>query len=676
MRRSTGISAFSGLLRAGSAGAVALAILSCSDSTGPAMRMPAGVIFAPVYVADSLKSFWLEAGSGTLLSTPVDVSANLLVPSGAAKSSSAAAWKYSVASSRTNPELKFEPEAIPGIIIPKEAWLDLARPTFDGDGSVNEIPLGFSFNFYGNTYDKVNIYANGFLLFGPPQTDPARLGFYKGAGIPVTDLPNNIIAFAWTDWSPQLVDGGVRFETRGVAPNRRFLLQFNNVPDYSTCKCSTGLLMMQLVLNEGSNVITIYTNTLKITSTGQRITQGIENADGTAAAFDSIFNPLNSVTSARVRNFFSLTNDVVRFTPPRPPVVTVVPKDTTVATASAATSAQRPAFGVTPVLGSCVAAFSARATATDDVGVVSLVGVRSDDPTLALDAPYPKGVTTITWTATDTDGMTTSALQTVTVVDKENPWISAPADASADNDPHLPSAVVAAGTAQAADNCTDVKVSSARSDGAALDAPFMVGLTTVTWTATDGSGNTASATQSVKVRDVEAPSLTVPLNVTVSATSPNGAVVNYQLFATDNVAVTSVSCTKASGATFPIGPTSVRCTAADAAGNSTVGTFDVMVYDAPTQMQNLLKYVRGLGMQEGTTNPLVNQLLAAYDDASYDHGCKKMNDFINMVGKKDSGIPPGSASYMTSQAIQICTVMACPTARARPQFPGTNGTSF
>jgi hypothetical protein len=621
--------------------------------------MPDGVHSFDVVVSDSLKSFWLDAGSGSLLSAPVDVTANVLVPSAAAHSSSVGAFRYVVS------RVPFDVEAIPGVIIPQDSVTD--------DGYLKDVPLGFSFNFYGNTYDKVNVYSNGFLQFGPPQTDPARAGFFKGDAIPSTALPNNIIAFAWTDWSPQLVYGGIRYETRGTAPNRRFLLQFNNVPAFHS---PTGLVMMQLVLTEGSNVITIYTNTMKITNSSQRITQGIENADGTAAAFDSIFNPLNGVTSARVRNFFSLTNDAVRFTPPRPPVVTVLPKDTTVTTAPPAASASRQAFGVSPVLGSCVAVFGPRATATDDVGVVSLVGVRSDDPTLALDAPYPKGVTTITWTATDTDGMTGSATQTVTVVDKENPWISAPADASADNDPHLPSAVVAAGSAQAADNCTDVKVSSARSDGAALGAPFMVGNTTITWTATDGSGNSASATQSVKVRDVEAPSLTVPLDITVSATSPNGAVVNYQLFATDNVAVTSVSCTRASGATFPIGYNTVTCTAVDAAGNSTSREFGVAVLDAPTQMQNLIKYVLSLGMQNGTTNPLVNQLLAAYGDASYDHGCKKMSDFINMVGKKDSGIPPGSAGYMTSQATQICAVMACPTARAHPQFPGTNGTSF
>jgi hypothetical protein len=682
MRRSTRISALFSLLRAGFASGVALAgILSCSDTTGPTMRMPDGVTSTIVLVPDSLKSYWLE-GDGALLSAP-EISANLLVPSGAANSSSAAAvWRYTLSDSRVG-NLAFEPEAIPGIIIPKESWLNASNHIFDGDGHVDSIPLGFSFNFYGNTYDKVNIYANGFIQFGTPQTDPTGSGFFKGAAIASTALPNNIIAFAWTDWSPQLVDGGVRFETRGTAPNRRFVLQFNNVPEYSSCKCATGLLMMQLVLNEGSNVITIYTNTMKLTNNSQKITQGIENADGTAALFDSISNPFTGAMVKRVAavpSVFSLANDVVRFTPPRPPVVTVVPKDTTVATAPPATTDQRQAFNVLPVVGSCVAAFSpTRATATDDIGVVSLVGVRSDDPTLALDAPYPKGVTTITWTATDTDGMTASETQTVTVVDKEKPWVLAPADASADNDPHLPSAVVAVGSAQSADNCPGVKVSSARSDDPtlALDAPYKVGLTTITWTATDGSGNTASAKQSVTVRDVEAPTLTVPLDITVPATSPSGAVVNYQVFAADNVAVTSLSCTRASGATFPIGPSSVTCTAADAAGNSTSRDFGVTVLDAPTQMKNLIQYIVSLRMPDGITNPLVNQVEAALGSSVSDNhvACVKLKDFVSMVGTKGNGIAPGSAGYMTSQATQIMSVLACQAPRAHP-VAGPNGTSY
>jgi hypothetical protein len=659
MRRSTGFSAFLSLFRAGSAGALVLAtILSCSDTTGPDMRMPAGTSFVQVYVPDSLKGVWLEAGAETRLNAPVDISANVLAPSTAAKSSSAAAWKYVISDSRVG-GLSFEPEAIPGIAIPKEQWLDAAHPAFDGDGHVDDIPLGFSFNFYGNEYDKVNIYANGFLQFGPPQTDPAKLGFFKGAGIPLSDLPNNIIAFAWTDWSPQLVDGGVRFETRGVAPHRRFLLQFNNVPEYSTCKCATGFLMMQLVLEEGTNVITIYTNTLKITNSSQRITQGIENADGTAAQLDSVTNAINGVTSARMKNFFSLTNDVVRFTPPRPPTVTA-PANVSVNTAPAAPS-------ITAGVGMCSAAVNVgSATATDDVGVVSIVGVRSDGA--ALDAPYPKGVTTITWTATDTDGMTDSQPQTVTVLDKENPFITVPAGLTADNDPHLPSAIVATGSASAQDNCQDVTISATRSDGADLSAPFMVGLTKVTWKATDASGNSATGDQSITVRDVEAPSISVPENFTVNAASMSGAIVNYHISAMDNVAVVDVSCSRPSGSNFPVGDDAVTCTASDAAGNSVSGKFVVSVLNAQMQMQNLLEYLRALGAPNGATDPLANQLLAALNGDNH-VACVKMNDFVSLAQKKARDLPYGSVPFMTSEANRICDVLGCSASRGRPQAP-------
>src|ERR1700693_705452 len=272
--------------------------------------------------------------------------------------------------------------------------------------------------------------------------------------------------------------------------------------------------------------------------------------------------------------------------------------------------------------------------------------------------------------------MTTSATQTVTVVDKENPWLAAPASDSVDNDPHLPSAVVSVGSAQAADNCPDVKVSSVRSDGAAMTAPFMVGTTTITWTATDASGNTTSASQSIKVHDGEAPSLTVPASVMVPATSPSGAAVTYQPSATDNVAVTSVTCTKLSGTTFAIGTTPVTCTAADAAGNSTSGSFDVIVWDAPTEINNLIRYVLSLGMPSGTTNPLVNQMYAALNTSVGDNhvACVKMGDFIGMVAKKGRDIQPVPSGYMTTQATQIMVVLACPAARLNAPV-GTIGAS-
>ncbi|PYO47401.1 MAG: hypothetical protein DMD72_10075, partial [Gemmatimonadetes bacterium] len=288
---------------------------------------------------------------------------------------------------------------------------------------------------------------------------------------------------------------------------------------------------------------------------------------------------------------------------------------------------------------------------------------------LALNAPYPKGVTTITWTATDVDGMTATGTQTITVNDKENPSIVAPDGISTGNDLHLPSAVVSTGTAQAADNCPDVKVSSSRSDGAAPGDPFMVGLTTITWTATDASGNTASAKQSITVRDVEAPTLVMADNIiTVNATSTTGAIVTYTLNASDNVGVTSKVCSRASGSYFPIGETTVTCTVADAAGNTASGSFVVLVLNAQAQMENLIQYILGLGLSEGTTNPLVNQVRAAYGDGSVGQQCNKMSDFISMVVKKGRGIPFDNAAYMNTEAARIMAVLGCGYAPSRTRL--------
>ena len=54
------------------------------------------------------------------------------------------------------------------------------------------------------------------------------------------------------------------------------------------------------------------------------------------------------------------------------------------------------------------------------------------------------------------------------------------------------------------------------------DAPeiFPFGTTIVTWTATDISGNSNSAVQSVTIHDTVPPSITAPQNITVEAQNP------------------------------------------------------------------------------------------------------------------------------------------------------------
>src|SRR5207244_2612894 len=65
--------------------------------------------------------------------------------------------------------------------------------------------------------------------------------------------------------------------------------------------------------------------------------------------------------------------------------------------------------------------------------------------------------------------------------------------------------------------------------------------------------------------DTTPPTITVPPTITAAATSTSGAVVTYSVTASDPDDTATVSCSPASGSTFPIGTTVVHCTATDTA---------------------------------------------------------------------------------------------------------------
>lgn len=77
------------------------------------------------------------------------------------------------------------------------------------------------------------------------------------------------------------------------------------------------------------------------------------------------------------------------------------------------------------------------------------------------------------------------------------------------------------------------------------------------------------------------PEITVPGDITTVTSDPAGAVVSFDVSATDNADPNpQVACDPASGSTFPIGETTVTCTATDSAGNTATATFKVTVLRA------------------------------------------------------------------------------------------------
>lgn len=96
--------------------------------------------------------------------------------------------------------------------------------------------------------------------------------------------------------------------------------------------------------------------------------------------------------------------------------------------------------------------------------------------------------------------------------------------------------------------------------------------------ATDLAGNTVTAAVGGINIDFTAPAITVPATINEPATSDSGAVVTYAATVADLLDPTpSFSCAPASGSTFPVGSTTVTCTASDAAGNSSTRSFVVTV---------------------------------------------------------------------------------------------------
>lgn len=248
-------------------------------------------------------------------------------------------------------------------------------------------------------------------------------------------------------------------------------------------------------------------------------------------------------------------------------------------------------------------------SATVDVGTpettgddVSVAGVRSDGQT--LDAPYPAGTTTITWTATDSLGRKVSCQQTVTVTvnDTTPPTITAPPDVTVNTpgDTTGNCGVVVGeselGTPTTNDNCTAALTVSRT--GVPAGNFFPVGTTTITYTVTDAGGNTATATQHVTVHETTPPRIAAPPDASytcpseVPAANPSQATNGGGLDEngnpippgppSDNCGVPVVTVTETrSGAGSVSSPLVIKrtFTATDAAGNSASSTQTITVTD-------------------------------------------------------------------------------------------------
>ena len=251
----------------------------------------------------------------------------------------------------------------------------------------------------------------------------------------------------------------------------------------------------------------------------------------------------------------------------------------------------------------------------DFASAVDLVDGDIDQITLTLDGsalPQPLliGQYTATWTAVDNTGNSTTIVLSVQVVDDQAPIVTAPADIRLEATAAT-TVIEALGSAQASDNVDDTIITTASFTG-----PFSVGVTFITWSAIDNSGNQGVATQTINITDSQRPIVTAPLTRVINATAETTLVQASDLgtpLALDAIdgQITNVVPTM-NGQSVPFSLTTgnytILWTATDSSGNSSFAEQNIAVMDRSAPELNISQPAIQLAATGLLTNVRLDQL--------------------------------------------------------------------
>jgi hypothetical protein len=154
------------------------------------------------------------------------------------------------------------------------------------DGYNLNLPIGFTFNFFGTPQTTINIATNGVVYFGATG--------YSGYPAPTTiptagTQPLNSIAPHWQDLIAPTA-GNITYLTEGNAPARRFVVLWNNMQRYGVAGSS---VTFEMILYETADAIEFRYGNLDSTvpTTGTNLIVGAENSTGTLATQFSTGGP-------------------------------------------------------------------------------------------------------------------------------------------------------------------------------------------------------------------------------------------------------------------------------------------------------------------------------------------------------------------------------------------------
>ncbi len=143
------------------------------------------------------------------------------------------------------------------------------------------INMGMGFCFNGSTYTQCVISSNNYITFN--LANAGTFSTFTTNALPSLTPASlqNAILNPWHDTYPP-AGGTITYQTLGVAPNRRFVVSFLNVPMFS---CTSLLVTNQIVLYERTNCIASFTQNkpLCLSSNSGNAVQALQNNGGTSA---------------------------------------------------------------------------------------------------------------------------------------------------------------------------------------------------------------------------------------------------------------------------------------------------------------------------------------------------------------------------------------------------------
>jgi gliding motility-associated-like protein len=176
------------------------------------------------------------------------------------------------------------------------------------DSQQGPFNIGFTFCFFGQTYNQFWVGSNGWISFSPAQpTTFTSATIPNGAGT----VPKNCVMGPWQDWHPGL-GGQIRYQVQGTAPCRKLVVSWVGVPMFS---CTNLLGTFHTVIYESTNVIENYIQSKPncLAWAGGTAVQGLHNTTGTVAI----------TVPGRNSTQWTANNDAYRYTPSGPTVLPV-----------------------------------------------------------------------------------------------------------------------------------------------------------------------------------------------------------------------------------------------------------------------------------------------------------------------------------------------------------------